>query len=87
MRYTSDNSEISVGDHVVVEGNVRGVVVCDFDRRQCLNGYEEWLTQEALVGGGTLSRGVMVETQELGMLHYPVEDADILRAPADAKLL
>ena len=79
MRYKSDGSEINVGDRVLVEGNVRGLVVCDFDQWKCLEGYESWLTKEELVGGGKLSSGVMIETKELGFLHYADEDVAILR--------
>jgi len=82
MRYRSDGSEITIGDRVLVDGNVSGVVVCDFDRWQCLAGYERWLTKEELVGGGRLSSGVMVKTKDLGFLHYPSEDWTIVRDPA-----
>jgi hypothetical protein len=81
MKYVSDGSEIRVGDSVVVEGNVRGIVVCDFDRGACLKGYEGWLTQEELVGGGKLTSGVMVKSEELGLVHYAQEDASIVRDP------
>ena len=79
MRYKSDGSEISVGDLVIVEGNVHGRVVCDFDRWRSLAGYEGCLTKEELVGGGKLSSGVMVESKELGMAHYAAEDVDIVK--------
>jgi hypothetical protein len=82
MYYESDGSEISLGDHVIVEGNVRGRVVCDFDRWVCLDGYEAWLSKKELVGGGTLSSGIMVETKEIGMVHYATDDAAIVRDPA-----
>lgn len=81
MHYESDGSEISLGDHVIVEGDVRGRVVCDFDRWQCLEGYEAWLSKKELVGGGTLSTGIMVEAGELGMVHYATDDTDIIKAP------
>ena len=79
MKYVSDGCEISIGDLVVIEGNVPGVVVCDFDRRVCLKGYEGWLSQEELVGGGKLTSGVMVESKELGLIHYANEDSGIVR--------
>ena len=78
MRYKASQKKISVGDHVLVEKNVPGVVVCDFDNWQSLEGYESWLTKEQLVGGGMLKSGVMVETKELGFLHYPEEDDDLV---------
>jgi hypothetical protein len=79
MRYISDGSEINIGDHVLVERNVRGVVVCDFDRKVCLKGYESWLGGDELVGGGRLSSGIMVETKDLGMVHYASNDVDIFK--------
>ena len=79
MRYKNDGTKITLGDHVLVEGNVQGIVVCDFDMWQSLEGYESWLTKEKLVDGGTLSSGVMIKTDELGFLHYAEEDEDILK--------
>jgi len=77
LRYMSDGSEVRVGDNVLVETGVKGRVVCDFDRRECLPGYDKWLTQETLVGGGPLSTAIMVETQEMGLVHYPSEDEEM----------
>lgn len=77
MRYKANGKAIEIGDHVLVEGNVQGIVVCDFDGQQCLEGYGDWLTKEELIGGGTLSSGVMIKTNELGFLHYPEEDDSI----------
>lgn len=79
MRYKVDGSDIAVGDRVMVEGNVHGLVVCDFDRWQCLKGFESWLTKEKLGDDATFSSGVMVKTEELGFLHYPDEDQSILK--------
>ena len=78
MRYKSDGSEVKVGDQVIVEGDVRGRVVCDLDHQQCLSGYEKWLTGKELLGGGRLSTGIIVETQKLGVVHFEFED-DIAR--------
>jgi hypothetical protein len=79
MHYVTDGTEINVGDRVLVEKTIRGTVVCDFDRKTCLAGYEGWLSEEELVGGGTLASGIMVETKELGMVHYALEDDGIFR--------
>lgn len=73
MRY-ENGIEILVGDHVIVEGHIKGLVVCDFDKRLSLDGYEDWLTKKELIGGGTLSSGLMIKTSELGFLHYPEND-------------
>lgn len=78
MRYKQTGMAIKVGDNVVVEGDVKGIVVCDYDQQECLPGYEDWFTKETLVGGGTLSKGIMVKTNELDFIHYPDEDDDIL---------
>jgi hypothetical protein len=80
MLYKQTGLPIQVGDHVIVEGNVRGIVVCDYDQGKCLEGYDDWLTKETLIGGGTLSKGVMVNTNELGFIHYPDEDDNIICA-------
>ncbi|MBI3563205.1 MAG: hypothetical protein HY080_15985 [Gammaproteobacteria bacterium] len=79
MRYKNDGTEITLGDSVLVEGNVHGIVVCNVDTWQCLEGYESWLTREELVGGGKLSSGVMIKTDELGFLYYAENDEDILK--------
>jgi len=81
MRYKQNGIAISIGDHVIVEGNIQGIVVCDYGEQKCLEGYEDWLTKEALIGGGMLSEGVMIKTDELGFLHYPDEDNDICYVP------
>lgn len=77
MRYKQNDVPVKIGDQVIVEGNVTGIVVCDFDQKKCLDGYEDWLTDDELIGGGKLSSGIMVKTDELGFLHYPEEDDDI----------
>jgi hypothetical protein len=77
MRYGVDTSEIKVGDRVIVEGNVHGQVVCDYDKRVCLPGYEQWLESRPMADGTVLASGIMVETSELGFLYYASEDVDI----------
>lgn len=78
MEYHPDGRRICVGDTVLVEGNIKGVVVCDFDHRQCRAGYEAWMSTEEMLGGGHLSTGVMIETAEIGMVHYASPDADVV---------
>jgi hypothetical protein len=79
MNY-SNGQQIKVGDLVVVDG-MAGHVVCDFDNREFLDGYEGWdmPTVEMLIGG-TLSSGVMIETEEAGLVHYADEDKGNIRA-------
>lgn len=76
MKYLDSGKDIQVGDVVKVDG-VDGVVVCDYENNIALDGYESWLIKETLVGGGNLSTGIMVDTKEYGLIHYPDEDPDI----------
>ncbi|WP_322416346.1 hypothetical protein [Mesorhizobium huakuii] len=69
MQYETGRT-IRVGDEVIADG-MKGVVVCDFDNREFAEGYEGWdMPGIEMLGGGTLSSGVMVETIEAGMIHY-----------------
>ncbi|WP_223619887.1 hypothetical protein [Lysobacter sp. ESA13C] len=78
MNYAGLDREMAVGDIVLVEGAAQGLVICDFERWLCLDGYEDWLTKKEMVGGGYLSSGVLVKTAEMGMVHYAVPDATIV---------
>lgn len=75
MNY-STGQKIRIGDKVIADGG-SGIVVCDFDNEEYLPGYEYYDTQTELVGGGTLSSGVMIKTEHMGLVHYPEEDEDI----------
>ena len=79
MNY-STGQPIKIGDQVVADGMV-GLVVCDFDNREFLHGYAGWDTPtvEMLGGGGTLSSGVMIKTEEAGLINYPDEHEGIIR--------
>jgi len=69
VRY-STGEEMAVGDNVVADG-MDGVIVCDFDNRSFARGYEKWdMPTVEMLGGGTLSSGVMVDTVEAGLVHY-----------------
>lgn len=77
MRYSSGQT-IMVGDHVKVDG-MAGIVVCDFDNRAFLAGYAGWdIPGAEMIGGGTLSSGIMVKTTEAGLIHYEQGSAHIL---------
>lgn len=78
MKYFNSDREICVGDSVLVEGDARGVVICDFERWLCLKGYESWLTKEKMLGGDYLSSGILVETSGAGVIHYPCPDETVL---------
>jgi hypothetical protein len=69
MQYATGET-MKVGDEVVADG-MRGLVVCDFDNREFAAGYEDWdKPTTEMLGGGTLSSGVMIKTAEAGMIHY-----------------
>ncbi|MGH6614031.1 hypothetical protein [Sphingomonas sp.] len=76
MQYAT-GQKIRAGDEVIADG-MKGVVVCDFDGREFAEGYEAWDTPETeMLGGGTLSSGVMIHTAEAGLIHYPDESGAI----------
>ncbi len=77
MKYIKKDREILVGDLVNVEGNVRGLVVCDFDNWLCVTGYEDWLTKDKMIGGDRLEKGILIKTEDLGMLYYAEQDETI----------
>ena len=69
MKYASGEM-VKIGDEVIADG-MRGKIVCDFDNRQFMVGYESWDTPTGeMVGGGYTSSGVMVETTEAGLIYY-----------------
>ncbi|MEO8175472.1 MAG: hypothetical protein ABI626_02285 [Sphingomicrobium sp.] len=72
MNYPT-GEKMKVGDQVVADW-MSGVIVCDFDSREFLEGYSGWDTPDVeMLGGGTLSSGVMIETVEAGLVHYENE--------------
>lgn len=81
MNY-STGLRVKVGDRVTADG-MTGVVVCDLDNREFSDGYEGWdMPTVEMLGGGTLSCGVMIETDEAGLIHYPQEHDGIVRTPS-----
>ncbi|BBS36308.1 hypothetical protein ACJ9N4_01680 [Enterobacter sp. LM3] len=76
MKYVNGGKNIKIGDIVNVDG-VDGIVVCDYENSIALDGYEGWLIKEELIGGGYFSSGIMVDTKDYGLIHYPDEDPDI----------
>lgn len=69
MRYAT-GEEMAVGDEVLADG-MSGVIVCDFDNRLFAEGFERCdMPTVEMLGGGTLSSGVLVETKEAGLIHY-----------------
>ena len=86
MKYTDSGKKINAGDLVFVENRARGLVICDYDDWVCVPGYERWLTKAELVGGGTLSSGIMVESKELGFIHYSQDDDDVVFISSSSQL-
>jgi hypothetical protein len=75
----STGDPIKIGDRVTADG-MTGVVVCDFDNREFLEGYAEFdMPDVEMLGGGKLNSGVMIDTEEAGLIHYPQEDDGIVR--------
>ena len=76
MKY-STGQMVKVGDRVIADG-MTGVVVCDFDNREFLDGYSGWdMPDVEMLGGGKLNSGVMIETEEAGLVHYEEGSGDI----------
>jgi len=82
MRYSTGQPTL-VGDHVLADG-MEGVVVCDFDNRAFLAGHTQWDMPDAeMVGGGTLSSGIVINTAEAGLIHYEEGSGDIVFVKSD----
>lgn len=80
MNY-STGQQVKIGDHVTADG-MTGVVVCDFDNREFLDGHEGWdMPTVEMLGGGTLSSGVMIDTKEAGLVYYAEQNGGIVRRP------
>lgn len=70
MKYATGQT-MKVGDVVIADG-MSGVIVCDFDSREFAQGREGWdMPEVEMLGGGKLDSGIMVETAEAGLVHYP----------------
>lgn len=69
MKYLS-GQEICVGDNVTADKS-EGVVVCVIDTKQFTEKYqpESW---------AYLEKGCLIETKEMGLVHYPVADKDLI---------
>ena len=51
VKYFQSNKIISIGDIVNADG-MHGVVVCDYDNPQTLDGFKDWFISERFVGDG-----------------------------------
>ncbi len=78
MRYR-DGQEIHLGDRVNLGGGASGSVVCSIDTGEFTPEFtaEDW---------SYLQRGVLVESPQLGLIHYPEDTAELTllnRAPME----
>ena len=69
MKYLG-GQEICVGDNVVADKS-EGVVVCIIDTKQFTEEYQA-------EGWAYLEKGYLVETREMGLVHYPEPDEDLI---------
>jgi len=69
MKYLG-GQEICVGDNVVADKS-EGVVVCVIDTRRFTEEYQA-------EGWAYLEKGCLVETREMGLVHYPEPDEDLI---------
>lgn len=69
MHY-KDGTPVSVGDQVKVNGDMTGRVVALIDQGQFASDYpaEHW---------SYLAVGVLIETVQAGLVHYPNRDIDL----------
>lgn len=77
MKCVRTGRDLRAGDIVLVEGGVRGVVVCDYDHWSCMDGYRRFLAGEMTLDGSTLGSGVLVKTDEIGLVLFPEQDDEI----------
>ncbi len=68
MKYLNGD-EIYVGDEVIADKS-EGVVVCVNDTKQFTEEYPE--------GWKYLEEGCLVETKEMGLVHYPIIDENLI---------
>ena len=69
MLYAAGHA-MMIGDEVIADG-MSGIIVCDFDNRKFLAGYEGWdMPSVEMSNGETRSSEVMIDTVEAGLVHY-----------------
>jgi hypothetical protein len=61
---------VRVGDRVRLESEAEGRVVCDFD-------HDEHAADFARSEWQYLEKGILVETEQLGLIHLPEDDAGL----------
>ena len=70
MKYAS-GEEVKTGDRVQFDGDSSGIVVCsiDLDEYSIAHPKEQW---------SYLEKGVMIEFDILGLVHFPEFDPELL---------
>jgi hypothetical protein len=81
----STGETIRIGDKVSIGNASDGLVVCDFDQRQHLDGYADWLLDFELSDGSRMSSGVLTLTEAFGLLYYAEPDEDIIFLARDSQ--
>ncbi len=66
MQY-KDGTPVKVGDHVKLPGNITGIVSCSIDT-------DEYTAEYARNDWEYLENGIMVNTEELGLIHFREKD-------------
>lgn len=72
MKYSETNQDILLGDEVLLDHDVVGIVVCDYDSWTCLDGYESWLAKHLGEEGiivKYLDKGILLKTEAIGFVH------------------
>jgi hypothetical protein len=64
-----NSEEVYIGDEVIADKS-KGIVVCVIDTEQFSEDYPK--------GWAYLERGMLIETKEIGLVHYPEPDEDVV---------
>ena len=67
-----DGQAMLVGDLLKVSPESRGVILCDFESRRCVQGFD-WRPWAA-----SLTSGVLVEAEKEGLIHFTIADPDLV---------
>lgn len=78
VKYRDGDRNIRVGDSVLVENGVEGLIVCDFEGKEYGPGYEDWSAGFCAAASGIPGKGIMVSTAEYGLIYYESEDDSIV---------
>ena len=68
MKYP-DGQKVLAGDVVQIDGRYQGLVIAAIDDQSYLAGAEDW---------AYLGSGAMIDTDFAGLMHYPVDDDELV---------